>query len=97
PSPTFFPYTTLFRSCGIISPYYAAITVNGFCQALRAPRKRRINSEYFITVRYFYSRVAIIQRNGIYQCGRLIVSPVNIPFAFFRSEEHTSELQSREN
>src|SRR5204863_10195457 len=75
PSPTLFPYTTLFRSIavtggGTIRAGAAVLAVNAWAQHWRRFKRA-------ITVRGSYIVIARLKRR---QC---------------RSEEHTSELQSR--
>src|SRR5690606_41000031 len=78
PSPTLFPYTTLFRSCCCWKPCARAR-----CPAATMPRKRCCHCP---PRRWQYPSRA-------YCWPTISVSAATTP----RSEEHTSELQSREN
>src|SRR5438105_8426973 len=76
PSSTLFPYTTLFRSHGILEPH-----VSLEARGRRSPR-RRIKLETTGSVRPHRNRAEFSYLPWVqHGCGR--------------SEEHTSELQSR--
>src|SRR5690606_40511517 len=95
PSPTLFPYTTLFRSAGSsVGPWTAAtyaaaatgLLILVFCELL--PRS--------VAVPHAASVAPVVIR-PVYLLS-IVVYPVGFAFTWLtRSEEHTSELQSREN
>src|SRR5690606_41459730 len=88
PRSTLFPYTTLFRSEGRVQfPYVGAIALGGLTEYeardLLTQRLAKYIKDPQVTVR--------VQS---YRSGRVYIDgEVRTP----RSEEHTSELQSREN
>src|SRR5690606_41955269 len=84
PRSTLFPYTTLFRSTYPLS------------ETFRKPKWTfRIISECIITTYFFHILLIceIIVKINILSTIKFLLLKIYLP----RSEEHTSELQSREN
>src|SRR5690606_41275267 len=82
PRSTLFPYTTLFRSVGVTVPPAALPTTSGSTRAFRATRP----AIGFAAQSCEPMRAVDRDRDPGFPRPR-----------FHRSEEHTSELQSREN
>src|SRR5690606_41933005 len=83
PRPPLFPYTTLFRSGA------------GYLAFMFTMAGSRFIADWF-TTRFGFRR--ILQASGLLTCvGLLIAIIFPYPVPATRSEEHTSELQSREN
>src|SRR5690606_42047436 len=85
PRSPLFPYTTLFRS----------FTGFGFCSTCHTC-KFVVHSE-IILKRDCCKSLCCSFHFHIFLCFNCLVQPIGITAAFHRSEEHTSELQSREN
>src|SRR5690606_41005479 len=83
PHPTLFPYTTLFRSQGT----HPAERIRGKLGGQQASYYRKV------AVR----RQPDAQRHSIEQPLRIKLGNAGVAINDSRSEEHTSELQSREN
>src|SRR5690606_41334493 len=81
PRSTLFPYTTLFRSGCILS------------DLLKPVGSLLVGSGYLVKLAWIFQRV-IVFRGICIRCGNIMPSFVA---GYKRSEEHTSELQSREN
>src|SRR5690606_40892376 len=86
PKSTPFPYTTLFRSFAI------TFTDGSGVSTLIAPRVRFQNSH---TPSSATRLVSALRKRWIRPCTSPMLRPA--PSRKVRSEEHTSELQSREN
>src|SRR5690606_41671855 len=92
PTSTLFPYTTLFRSLMLSFPEKF--------DSSRADRIAQLHKIKFITLNLSNGKALIIGRNDFYQNTKPKVSVESnhrITQLSLRSEEHTSELQSREN
>src|SRR5262249_60439759 len=87
PSPTLFPYTTLFRS--LCSPPLAQCSINTTTRL--TPATRSIAPPMPLT-----SLPGIIQLARS-PCSDTCMAPSNARLIWPRSEEHTSELQSLTN
>src|SRR5690606_41304470 len=89
PSSTLFPYTTLFRSPSSL--------VTGSCEEGRCLLRVQI---IFQIVR-FVAGGEVARGRGLLRCLLLLAEQLlqllNVGLQLLRSEEHTSELQSREN
>src|SRR5690606_41187777 len=97
PTPTLFPYTTLFRSVDKLNASNEMISdlINKY-NTVSTPEKAKIakflNANKIFTENYNHRQVLLNNATG-----------ENLPFIVTalrflkRSEEHTSELQSREN
>src|SRR5699024_12485721 len=84
--PTLFPYTTLFRS------NLAIISYSSFCITILHTKIGYLSTAYYTC--YF-----LLVNNSMVSSGIKLLPPVNLAphtgTCFPRSEEHTSELQSR--
>src|SRR3712207_7969344 len=90
PRSTLFPYTTLFRSRG-----ESAVTVAN-CPSCGAPVEFAIGSSAVVVCSHCRSIVARTDR-GVEDLGKAAaLIDTGSPFRVGRSEEHTSELQSRQ-
>src|SRR5690606_40372991 len=95
PGPTPFPYTTLFRSVGgeygTSATYMSEVAVEG--------RKGFYASFQYVTLigGQLLALLVVVILQQILSDEDLRAWGWRIPFALGRSEEHTSELQSREN
>src|SRR5690606_39477601 len=78
-----FPYTTLFRSAWLTTPWLTVICEAGTLQRVAAACTSMARA------------VAPARRIGSQKAATVVLPPV--PCIMPRSEEHTSELQSREN
>src|SRR5690606_41823771 len=90
PTYTLFPYTTLFRSTGLT----AQTAVQSSLESLSAPERYVRNYATLAVEEMYYSGVpaSIKLAQGILES-----SSGGSRLSTDRSEEHTSELQSREN
>src|SRR5690606_41442843 len=88
PSPTLFPYTTLFRSREQLS---AGRDVRGIKRGYQFDKVEMVKFVHPDTSREEHAR--LIQEAGD------VLEALGLPYRILqmRSEEHTSELQSREN
>src|SRR5690606_41368673 len=93
PSPTLFPYTTLFRSITLFQPFrdFEGLPEPHRSQAFeRARRKFDVMEELGAGLMLICSSVSPQAMGGIDRAADDLAE-------LGRSEEHTSELQSREN
>src|SRR5690606_40015247 len=96
PIPTLFPYTTLFLSNGTVFGQ-GAYTTNRYRTFTTDAYGNDLVQDAYYTVRVTAYDVA---NNGTSSTVRLqykVARPSNWTWHRSRSEEHTSELQSREN
>src|SRR5207302_9275706 len=93
PSPTPFPYTTLFRSLTPLGTRYVVYSTDSLARARAATGRAvaelppAVRAAYLVLPRSLSPRVAALAQ-------QLTAGKATAPA---RSEEHTSELQSREN
>src|SRR3712207_9225156 len=91
PRSTLFPYTTLFRSArwSAVGSYYSLGSLGG-----RHPNELRLFAPIAAALAELSEGLVVLDEAGIFnlECG--IYSPKEFEEA--RSEEHTSELQSRQ-
>src|SRR5690606_41171761 len=93
PSSTLFPYTTLFRSLGIICEV-GELQAPPEHPAERPPIPRRaVSAPSVLNEAYDYARPSSFSRALTFNVGDTMFMLISGT----RSEEHTSELQSREN
>src|SRR5690606_39706811 len=84
-----FPYTTLFRS----GPIHARPPVTATATAPAPGVPTRTYAWYALGLLTFINLLNYLDRNVIFA----LFEPIKAELALSRSEEHTSELQSREN
>src|SRR5690606_42163284 len=95
PRSTLFPYTTLFRSLVLVLGLVAVLAVfrrwawDEEDRAAGLTRRRAPGNED-------YNNELLVALSAVFMLGSLLVWRLT-GLHFFRSEEHTSELQSREN
>src|SRR5690606_40509654 len=91
PRSTLFPYTTLFRSRGLDPlPFLFATAFVANTASLALPVSNLTNLLLFDALELSFAQFAATM-----WLPNLVAALTNL--ALFRSEEHTSELQSREN
>src|SRR5690606_41835138 len=91
PNFTLFPYTTLFRSETLISSARSNISRISLSRSKPIALNSVVTGNFFLRSIYAYITELISVANSIQE-------PLNgITRAEYRSEVHTSELQSREN
>src|SRR5690606_40252058 len=91
PRPTLFPYTTLFRSYALLQRLRQDSRVD--FESERLDRPEDLFRVHFLLFHHLYVLRDELRST---QRGELEIQPLNIRWRL-RSEEHTSELQSREN
>src|SRR3712207_9228160 len=91
PRSTLFPYTTLFRSIdravGGMEQYLLKLDTNATYNKLRFKASRWLHSKGYLNDD---------RRKGIIRLNNALKSALSHQQNIFRSEEHTSELQSRQ-
>src|SRR5207247_6603259 len=94
PPPTPFPYTTLFRSRRreAARAEYAASEAGAVATRLAVTAQ---TADVYVTIRGLQARIAIARQQA--QTRRQLLALVKLQYdrGIARSEEHTSELQSR--
>src|SRR5690606_41346936 len=93
---TLFPYTTLFRSAGV-SPSEIADVMHGTTVATNTVLTGTGAKCGLVTTRGFRQVLQIARSYVPGGLGGWVIYNKSLPLAPLRSEEHTSELQSREN
>src|SRR5690606_41364595 len=86
PTPTLFPYTTLFRSADQVGKWVAVL---GDLQGPKIRIERFVDGKIFLNEGDTFTLDASLDANAGTQ--------KSVGVTYKRSEEHTSELQSREN
>src|SRR2546430_17426915 len=92
PRSTLFPYTTLFRSQDLLRRFFGNRGGGGGSQP-QQPQKREQTGTGFIVDKNGY----IITNNHVVDGGDKIRVKIHGDSGDYRSEEHTSELQSQSN
>src|SRR5699024_11856638 len=95
PSPRRFPYTTLFRSKFVTwASGIVGIPVVAFLVCMAIGRAKRV---YLLAllIRLFGKRAEEIMHKHIERFGWVVLVLLVVLGVWWRSEEHTSELQSR--
>src|SRR5690606_41437773 len=96
PRSTLFPYTTLFRSLILVGGFFLGIAGTSFAvgvpfvNAWFPPAKRGLATGIF-GAGMGGTAISALTTVKLFEKGE------QLPFLITRSEEHTSELQSREN
>src|SRR5690606_41540407 len=93
-SSALFPYTTLFRSCLVVG-MLPAWTVAPLLSSAASASLGGVLPEYSLMVWHGLNLPLLISTLAL--LGGILVYAARKPLYRWRSEEHTSELQSREN